>query len=486
MNDPDGLVYYTGEYHLFYQYNPFGNIWDHMSWGHAVSTDMIHWKQLPVALPEADGVMVFTGSAVVDWNNTSGFGLDGKPPLVAIYAGYRRSDNVQFQCIAYSNDKGRTWTKYAGNPVLDINSKDFRDPKVQWHQATSRWIMTVALSAEHKIRIYGSKNLKEWTLLSEFGPAGAVAGAWECPDLFELPVQESKEKLWTLTVSVDAGLDGGSLGQYFVGTFDGTKFTPKPAPTLLYEFGPDCYDAVSWSDVPKTDGRRLWLGWMGNWAYSYNAPTTPWRGTMSIPRELHLRQTSAGVRLTQTPARETESLRNKHYAFKGGGVAEANAWIAGKQIAGKQLELIIIFAPAPAGVEGVKVLKSASEDTAIGLDHTHAQVFLDRTRSGIVNFHPKFSGVFHAPLATGSQPVNLHIFVDNGSVEVFANDGECVLTGIVFPGPESRHVEFFGTDLGAKILSIEAWTLKSIWNQAGLNPTSPGKRGALVYSAAGA
>jgi len=142
MNDPDGLVGYAGEYHLFYQYNPLGNIWDHMSWGHAVSKDLIHWQHLPVALPEADGVMIFTGSAVVDWNNTSGFGMDGNPPLVAIYAGYRRSDNVQFQCIAYSNDKGRTWTKYAGNPVINLNSKDFRDPKVQWHQATGRCLST--------------------------------------------------------------------------------------------------------------------------------------------------------------------------------------------------------------------------------------------------------------------------------------------------------------------------------------------------------
>jgi fructan beta-fructosidase len=165
MNDPNGLVYYEGEYHLFYQYNPSGDKWGHMSWGHAVSPDMIHWKHLPLALPEADGVMIFSGSAVVDWNNTSGFGKDGKPPMVAIYTGCRAaSDGVQFECIAYSNDKGRTWTKYAGNPVIDINSKDFRDPKVQWYEPTKSWIMTVSLSAQHKVRFYGSPNLKDWTL----------------------------------------------------------------------------------------------------------------------------------------------------------------------------------------------------------------------------------------------------------------------------------------------------------------------------------
>ncbi len=384
--------------------------------------------------------------------------------MVAIYAAYRRSDNVQFECIAYSNDRGLTWTKYAGNPVINLNSKDFRDPKVQWHQGTGRWIMTVALSVEHKICFYGSKNLEDWTLLSKFGPAGAISGAWECPDLFELPVQEGKEKLWTLTISVDAGLAGGSVGQYFVGTFDGTRFTPNPAPALLYDYGPDCYDTVSWSDVPKTDGRRLWLGWMGNWAYSYNAPTSPWRGTMSIPRELHLRKTSEGARLAQTPAREMKSLRDKHYEFKGGNIAEANAWIAGNQIAGKPLELIIAFAPRPHGVEGVKVLKNTSEGTAIGVDHTHAQIFLDRSRSGNVDFHPKFPGIYRAPFVTGNQPVSLQIFVDTGSVEVFANHGECVLTGLVFPSPDSRGVEVFGTDPATKILSVDVWTLKSIWN----------------------
>ena len=234
MNDPNGLVYYEGEYHLFYQYNPFGNKWGHMSWGHAVSPDMVHWKHLPLALPEADGVMIFSGSAVIDWNNTSGFGNDGQPPMVAIYTGCRvDSDGVQFECIAYSNDKGRTWTKYAGNPVININSKDFRDPKVQWYEPTKSWIMTVSLSAQHKVRFYGSTNLKDWTLLSEFGPAGGTAGVWECPDLFQLPVQGTNEKRWVLAVNMNPGsIAGGSGGQYFVGQFDGRQFTADPGSLL--------------------------------------------------------------------------------------------------------------------------------------------------------------------------------------------------------------------------------------------------------------
>ena len=231
-----------GEYHLFYQYNPVGDKWGHMSWGHAVSPDMVHWQHLPLALPEADGVMIFSGSAVVDWNNTSGLGQDGKPPLVAVYTGYRASDNLQFQCIAFSNDKGRTWTKFPGNPVININSKDFRDPKVQWYEPAKRWVMTVSLSAEHKVRFYGSTNLINWTLLSEFGPAGATSGVWECPDLFELPLEGAREKRWVLAVNTGSGsVAGGSGGQYFIGQFDGTRFVPDKdcVATPTPEYVPD-------------------------------------------------------------------------------------------------------------------------------------------------------------------------------------------------------------------------------------------------------
>jgi sucrose-6-phosphate hydrolase SacC (GH32 family) len=628
MNDPNGLVFYDGEYHLFYQYNPFGNVWGHMSWGHAVSPDMVHWKHLPLALPEADGVMIFSGSAVVDWHNTSGFGRDGQPPLVAIYTGLHTADGIQYECIAYSNDKGRTWTKYAGNPVINRHSQDFRDPKVQWHEATKQWIMTVSLSAEHKVCFYGSPNLKDWTLLSQFGPAGATAGVWECPDLFELPVQGTREKRWVLAVNINPGsVAGGSGGQYFIGQFDGKQFTadpgslppPMPAfapagrviadfegkdygdwkttgeafgpgpaqgrlgdqnpvdgylghglvnsyyhgdastgtltspefeinqpflnfligggsqkatrmdllvrgrvvrtasgldterlawrawdvheflnqkavlqivdeatggwghinvdqimladapahpasePAQWFDYGPDYYAAVSWSDVPKSDGRRLWIGWMNNWEYGQAVPTAPWRSTMSIPREVGLRKVAGVIRLVQQPVRELESLRAKHYKFKGGSLSDANAWIAQNHIAGQQLELLVDFLPQSTGAEGVKVLQGAGEATVIGVDRDRGQVFADRTQSGNVNFDPKFSGVYDAPLATPQGRVSLHLFVDAGSVEVFANNGERVLTDLVFPSADSRNLEFFGSNSPAVISSLNVWTLKSIW-----------------------
>jgi fructan beta-fructosidase len=477
MNDPNGLVFYEGEYHLFYQYNPAGNKWGHMSWGHAVSPDMVHWTHLPLALPEADSVMIFSGSAVVDWKNSSGFGKDGKPPLVAVYTGFRTTDRRQFQCIAYSNDKGRTWTKYSGNPVIDINSTDFRDPKVQWHEATRRWIMTVSLSAEHKVRFYGSDNLKAWKLLSEFGPAGATGGVWECPDLFELPLSGTNDKRWVLAVNMNPGsVAGGSGGQYFVGHFDGTRFVAdtdsliSPAAgrsasesALWFDYGPDYYAAVSWSDVPASDGRRLWLGWMSNWEYAGDVPTSPWRSAMSIPREVGLRRTAEGIRLVQKPAREMESLRDRHFAFYGRDLSEANAWLKEQHVQGDQLELMVEFEPHSSGTEGVKVLKGDKEATIVGVDRQRGQAFVDRTQSGNVMLHQKFSGVYDAPLPVPDGRVKLHVFVDASSVEVFVNDGERVLTSLVFPSTASRGVEFFGSATGAKITSLNVWTLKSIW-----------------------
>jgi fructan beta-fructosidase len=244
MNDPNGLVYYKGEYHLFFQYNPDGNQWGNMSWGHAVSTDLVHWKQLPLAIPHTADELIFSGSAVVDTRNTTGFGTRENPAMVAVYTS-AFSNGKQAQSLAYSLDRGRTWTKYSGNPVIDIGSNNFRDPKVQWYAPTKSWLMTVSLSDQHKVRFYSSKNLKDWSLLSEFGPAGATGGVWECPDLFPLPVDGNKDHVkWVLVVNINpGGIAGGSGAQYFVGDFDGTSFTSEdagsytpPSGTVLQDF----------------------------------------------------------------------------------------------------------------------------------------------------------------------------------------------------------------------------------------------------------
>jgi fructan beta-fructosidase len=230
------LVYFDGEYHLFYQYNPFGDVWGHMSWGHAVSRDLMHWQELPVALPEKNGIMIFTGSTVVDTNNTSGFCADRKPCMAAVYTGYTPATAarpaVQTQNLAYSNDRGRTWTKYAGNPVLNLNLADFRDPHVFWSEQARRWVMAVALPNDHKVLFYGSPDLKAWERLSEFGPAGAIGGQWECPTLTEVRVAESSQTRWVLKVGLNpGGVQGGSGEQYFVGSFDGARFTNENPPS---------------------------------------------------------------------------------------------------------------------------------------------------------------------------------------------------------------------------------------------------------------
>ena len=275
-----------------------------------VSRDLLHWEHLPVALREEDGIMIFSGSTVVDRTDSSGL-CGGRPCLVAIYTGH--TETKQTQNLAYSIDRGRTWTKYPGNPVIDLGLKDFRDPKVFWHEDTKRWVMVTVLPDQHKVRFFGSPDLKRWETLSDFGPAGATGGVWECPDLFPLTIESTAgETRWLLDVDLNpGGAAGGSGGQYFVGRFDGRTFVnDAPASeTLWSDYGKDFYATISFSDIPPSDGRRIWMAWMSNWLYANEEPTSPWRGAMSLPRELSLRRTPAGLRLVQRPVRELESLR---------------------------------------------------------------------------------------------------------------------------------------------------------------------------------
>jgi fructan beta-fructosidase len=278
MNDPNGLVYLDGEYHLFYQHNPFGNRWGHMSWGHATSQDLVHWKHLPIAIPEENGVMAFSGSTIVDGKNTSGFGNPGRPPLVAVYTGYRPADRSQSQYLAYSLDHGITWKRYSGNPVLDIKSTDFRDPKVFWYESDQRWIMVLVLAAERKVSFYGSQNLKQWKHLSDFGPAGAIGGAWECPDFFPLEVEGSPGLTrWVLQVDLDRrAVAGGSGGQYFIGSFDGRRFL-RDNPEDGFSLGPK-------GEILATFDESLPTGWKRDGeAFEIASPSPVTGGLGSIP-----------------------------------------------------------------------------------------------------------------------------------------------------------------------------------------------------------
>lgn len=470
MNDPNGLVYYDGEYHLFYQYNPFGDTWGHMSWGHAVSRDLAHWEHLPVAIPEADGVMAFSGSAVVDWNNTSGFGEDGRPPMVAIYTGHQ--EGRQDQRIAYSNDSGRTWTVYEGNPVLDIGLADFRDPKVFWYEPEEKWVMVVALPLEHKVQLYASEDLKEWTHLSDFGPAGAVGGIWECPDLFELPVDgDPDDTRWVLIVNLNpGGPAGGSAGQYFTGHFDGTTFTTD-APVgsgdehaRWLDYGADFYATVSWSDVPETDGDRLLVGWMNDWRYAGAIPTAPWRSAQSLPRRATLRTIDGTVELVQQPVHGLRTLRRTQHHLGDVAVAEGTLPLAEHGIEGRALELIAEFEVGDADVFGLKVRTGEGEETLVGYDVAAGAVFVDRTNAGDASFHPEFAARHAGPLAVENGRVRLHVFVDWSSVEVFGGRGQTTITDQIFPDPESDGVALFAVGGTARLVSLDVWELASAWS----------------------
>lgn len=472
MNDPNGMVFYDGEYHLFYQNNPFGNRWGHMSWGHAVSRDLLHWEHLPLALAEEDGVMIFSGSAVVDWKNTSGFGQHGRPPLVAIYTGHHTTRPLQNQQIAYSNDRGRTWTKFSGNPVLDIGEADFRDPKVFWHEPTGRWVMVVAWPVKRQIRIYESPDLKSWKHLSDFGPAGSTTGIWECPDLFPVGVEGSPSRTsWVLVVNVGGGAPAGGSGtQYFVGNFDGTRFVLADQPArkateaaLWADWGPDFYAAVSWSDIPERDGRRLWIGWMSNWTYANDVPTFPWRSAMTVPRELLLRDTPDGLRLVQTPVRETRLLRGREERLRRAAVTEADAWLAAREFpAGlAELELRLEEIP-PTGVLTLRLQHGTPSETRVEADFGAGELRIDRTRSGRSDFNAAFPGVHTAPLRVVDGRLNLRILVDVSAIEVFAQGGETVMTELILP--DSTALKFSLTTTGAaralRVAVLSVWPLK--------------------------
>ena len=459
MNDPNGLVYYKGEYHLFYQHNPFGEVWGHMSWGHAVSRDLLHWEHLPVALREENGIMIFSGSAVVDSANSSGFcHADGKERscLVAIYTGHGR--DKQTQNVAYSNDRGRTWTKYAGNPVIDLGLKEFRDPKVIWHESTKRWIMVTVLADQHKVRFFASRDLKDWDILSDFGPAGAIGGVWECPDLFPLPVDgDPKQVRWVLDVDINpGGIAGGSGGQYFIGTFDGTKFVNENPPdrTLWVEHGKDFYATISFADIPPADGRRIWIGWISNWLYANDEPTVTWRGAQSIPRQLALKRLPDGIRLLQAPITELGTLR----------ASSAPVTIADAAPVPGSAEIQIDLARGNWREAGFKLTNAAGEAVVIGVTAHPLELFVDRRQSRATPFHKDYPGRQAAPVRWKNDSIALQVLLDRSVLEVFANDGESVITERVYPTKPLDRIELLPESRAASVRA-RVWEMRSVWPQ---------------------
>ena len=613
MSDPNGLVFYNGRYHLFYQYNPHGIQWGNMSWGHAVSTDLINWEEKPVAIPAQNGVMAYSGSVVVDWNNTSGFGINGKPPLIAIYTG---ASTVQDQRIAFSNDEGMTWTNYSQNPVISSNNNQFRDPKVFWHSDSGKWIMVVGLGYHNKVAVYSSPNLKNWTVLQHFGASENIAGFWECPDLFKLRLDDdSTNAKWVLIHSLAAK----EHAQYFIGDFDGEGFNwTKEAPTgqLIADFenehyngwtitgnafgssppsgnlltqkivsgylgnklvnsyangissqgkmvspdftieknyisfliaggdningtyiklvvdgkvvkratgsndyylkwknwdvsdligkaghieivdsvnsgwnlghimvdhiiqsnvmidkvntgqldyGEDFYAAQSFSDIPDSDGRRIWMGWLSNWSYAASIPTHPWKGVMSIPREVRLATHNGQVKLVQQPIDELKRLRKNGFTIKNKPISFINDKLNDYGINSlsnssyKRFELKAKIAVSGQKGFSLKFKKRGSQYTEYIFDLVNREIRFDRSRSGAFTQDGMFRKMQVAPLIVENGFIDIHLFVDNCSAELFASNGQVVMSNLIFPDSTSNKIEFTPMDEDLHVEEFSIW-----------------------------
>ena len=452
MNDPNGMVYKDGEYHLFYQYNPYGSKWGNMSWGHAISKDLVNWQHLPVAIaPDALGT-IFSGSAVVDTDNTAGFGAG------AIIAIYTQNSDRQVQSIAYSTDNGRTFTCYENNPVLTSDVRDFRDPKVFWHKETQRWIMILAVGQE--MQIFSSPNLKDWTYESSFGEGqGAHGGVWECPDLFELPVEGTNEKKWVLLCNLNPGGPfGGSATQYFVGTFNGKEFVNEsPSKTKWMDWGKDHYATVTWSDAP--DNRRIAIAWMSNWQYANDVPTSQYRSPNSVPRDLGLFTVGGETYLQSAPSPELQKLRDisKKRSFRVNGTRTVKEMIPVNEGA---YEIELSIKNLHADVIGFRLYNDKGEEVDMQYDMKENRFSMDRCKSGDVGFNENFPALTWTAVESGKNELKLHLFVDKSSVEAFGDGGRFAMTNQVFPSEPYNHIDFYSKGGAYKVDSFIVYRLK--------------------------
>lgn len=448
MNDPNGMFYKDGVYHLYFQYNPYGSMWGNMTWGHSTSTDLIHWTYEGTAIvPDAWGA-IFSGSCVVDKDNTAGF---GKGAVVAFYTSAKSTPwgDIQSQSMAYSLDNGKTFIKYEHNPILTSTERDFRDPKVFWYAPEKYWVMMLAVGQE--MQIYSSGNLKEWKKESSFGAMqGAHGGVWECPDLVEVAVEGSKEKKWVLICNLNPGGPfGGSAAQYFVGSFDGKKFVNEsPTQTKWLDWGKDNYATVTWSNAPA--GRCIALGWMSNWQYANNVPTTQYRSANTLARDLTLYRVGGELYLKSKPSPEIKKARaeeKKIPTFEVKGNYEVASLLADNKGA---YEIEMTIENKGTSKIDFSLMNEKGEKVAMYYDVVRKQFVMDRSASGIVGFSRDFPAVTVAPVRNTDQ-IHLRLFIDRSSVEAFGEEGEYVMTNLVFPAePYNRMV--FSSDKGSYIV----------------------------------
>ena len=457
MNDPNGMFYKDGVYHLYFQYNPYGSVWGNMHWGHSTSTDLMHWKFEGCAIvPDAWGA-IFSGSCVVDHNNTAGL---GKGAVVAFYTSAKATPwgDVQSQSMAYSLDNGKTFTKYEGNPILTSSEKDFRDPKVFWYAPGKHWVMMLAVG-QH-MEIYSSVNLKEWKKESEFGAMqGAHGGVWECPDLVEIPVEGTREKKWVLICNLNPGGPfGGSAAQYFVGSFDGKKFVNEsPTQTKWMDWGKDNYATVTWNNAP--DGRCIALGWMSNWQYANNVPTRQYRSANTLARDLTLYREGQELYLKSTPSVEVKKARGKKVSIPSFKVSEKHEMVNLFEEKQGAYEVEIVIQNAGASKIAFCLLNDKGEKVSMYYDLNRKQFVMDRSESGTVDFSKDFPAVTVAPVNVDKE-LTLRLFVDRSSIEAFGEDGKFVMTNLVFPSQPYVKMCFEADKNGYAVKSLNVYKLQ--------------------------
>lgn len=457
MNDPNGMFYKDGVYHLYFQWNPYGSVWANMHWGHSTSTDLMHWKFEGCAIvPDAWGA-IFSGSCVVDHNNTAGF---GKGAVVAFYTSAKATPwgDVQSQSMAYSLDNGKTFTKYEGNPILTSSEKDFRDPKVFWYAPGKHWVMMLAVG-QH-MEIYSSVNLKDWKKESEFDAMqGDHGGVWECPDLVEIPVEGTREKKWVLICNLNPGGPfGGSAAQYFVGSFDGKKFVNEsPTQTKWMDWGKDNYATVTWNNAP--DGRCIALGWMSNWQYANNVPTRQYRSANTLARDLTLYREGQELYLKSTPSLEVKKARGKKVSIPSFKVSEKHEMVNLFENNQGAYEVEIVIRNAGASKIALGLLNDKGEKVSMYYDLNRKQFVMDRSESGTVDFSKDFPAVTVAP-ANVDKELTLRLFVDRSSIEAFGEDGKFVMTNLVFPSQPYVKMCFEADKNGYAVKSLNVYKLQ--------------------------
>ena len=458
MNDPNGMVYHDGVWHLCYQWNPFGSKWQNMTWGHSTSRDLIHWEpQEPTLLPDGLGT-IFSGSSAIDEANSAGF---GKNSIVTLFTS---AANSQVQSLAYSNDGGYTYTTYPGNPVLTLES-EARDPNMFWNEETKQWTLILAHALDHEMLIFTSPDLKSWTLQSSFGKGlGAQDGVWECPDLFELPVTGTQEKKWVLICNINPGGPfGGSATQYFTGSFDGKTFKVDTdasgnVPTKWLDYGKDHYATVSWSDTP---GRRTVIGWMSNWQYAAEVPTLQFRSANTLPREMGVFKVDDQYYVSSKPSPELDVLRGKitHNA-KRIQVGKRAHTVSLPQENDGICEILMNVDAKRSKQLKMTLANKAQEKVTIIYDVEKETISFDRTQSGIVDFSQDFPAVTVTPTYENDGSVNLRLFIDRSSMELFEQEGRFVMTNLVFPTSPYTTLSFQAEEGSAKVNNLQIYSIK--------------------------